>query len=86
MNYTQIHCQEALERYGNTSCPCNHGLSQEAYDYCIHDDGGNDDYSIHDDGGNDFEPEDMCNVFDYSSPQKKPMAEKEQGYTTISQL
>jgi hypothetical protein len=27
MNYTQIHCEEALERYGNTSSPCNHGLS-----------------------------------------------------------
>jgi hypothetical protein len=31
MNFTQIHCQEALERYGNTSCPCNPGLSQEVY-------------------------------------------------------
>jgi hypothetical protein len=67
INYTQIHCQEALERYGNTSCPCNHGLSQEVYDY-----------SIDDDGGHSFAG-DMCDVFDYPSPKMKPNTVKRMG-------
>jgi hypothetical protein len=76
MNYSQIHCQQALERYGNTSCPSNHGISQEVYDY-----------SINDDGGNDFEAGNMCDVFDYPSPQKKPTAEKKElAYEAILQF
>jgi hypothetical protein len=39
INYTPIHCQQALERYGNKFCPGNLGLSQEAYDYSNSDDG-----------------------------------------------
>jgi hypothetical protein len=73
MNYSQIHCQEALERYGNTTCPCNHGLSQEVYDYSIDDD------------GTDFEGGDMCDVFDYPSPQKNPKTGKKvQAYEAIN--
>jgi hypothetical protein len=72
-NYSQIHCQEALERYGNT-CPCNHGLSQEVYDY-----------SIDDDGGHSFDAGDMCDVFDYPSPQRKPKTVKRvQAYEAIN--
>jgi hypothetical protein len=72
LNYSQNHCQSALERYGNTSCPCHHGLSQEVYDY-----------SNNDDVGNDFEADGMCDVFDYPSPQKKAKTVKEQGYELL---
>ena len=74
LNYSQIHCQEALERYGNTNCPCNHGLSQEVYDY-----------SIDDDGANNYDAGDTCDVFDYPSPKKKPKTGKRvQAYEAIN--
>ena len=70
MNYSPNHCQHALELYGNTSCPSNHGLSQEAYDYSIHD---------------DFDTGDICDVFDYPSPQKKQKTGKRvQAYEVLN--
>jgi hypothetical protein len=75
LNYSPNHCQRARALYGNTSCPCNHGLSQEVYDY-----------SNNDDVGNDFEADDMCDVFDYPSPQKKAKTVKEQGYECLKPM
>jgi len=70
INYTRIHCQEALERHGNKFCRSNHGLSQEVYDYSQEDY----DYSNSDDGND---------AFQYPSPQKKQKTVKEHAYELL---